>query len=154
MTPEKKLEQLGIILPAAPKPVASYVPVKQSGNTLYLSGQLPMIDGKLQYTGKVGEERTAEDGTKAAKICAINALAAIKEHIGTIDKVKSILKLQVFIASKVGFDGQPEVANGASEFFTEVFGQEIGSHARSALGTNQLPRDATVEIDLVVEIEQ
>ncbi|MCL2610922.1 MAG: RidA family protein [Defluviitaleaceae bacterium] len=152
MTAEQKLQELGITLPAAPKPVAAYVPIKQSGNTLYLSGQLPMVEGKLQYTGKVGDERTLEDGAKAAKICAINALAAIKEHIGSLNKVKNILKLQVFIASKVGFDGQPEVANGASEFFAEVFGQEIGSHARSALGTNQLPRDATVEIDLVVEI--
>ncbi|MCL1924851.1 MAG: RidA family protein [Defluviitaleaceae bacterium] len=150
---EQKLQELGITLPKAPKPVAAYVPVKQSGNTLYLSGQLPMVDGKLQYTGKVGGERTAEEGSVAAKICAINALAAINEHIGSLDKVKSILKLQVFIASVVGFDGQPEVANGASEFFVEVFGQEIGSHARSALGTNQLPRDATVEIDLVVEVE-
>ena len=154
MKAEQKLQELGITLPAAPKPVAAYVPVKQSGNTLYLSGQLPMVDGKLQYTGKVGDERTAEEGTAAAKICAINALAAIKEHIGSLDKVTNILKLQVFIASKVGFDGQPEVANGASEFFAEVFGSEIGSHARSALGTNQLPRDATVEIDLVVEIAQ
>lgn len=152
MSAEKKLEQLEIVLPNAPKPVASYVPVKRSGNILYLSGQLPMEGGVLKFKGKIGDERTPEEGAEAAKLCAINALAAIKENIESLDKVKSILKLQVFIASKVGFDGQPIVANGASNFFVEVFGSEIGSHARSAIGTNQLPLDASVEIDLVVEV--
>lgn len=152
MNPEKKLEQLGITIPKAPKPVASYVPIKQSGNILYLSGQLPMVNGALKFKGKLGEEKTTEEGIEAAKTCAINALAAIKEHIGSLDKVKNILKLQVFIASKVGFEEQPIVANGASNFLVEVFGDDIGKHARSAIGTNQLPLDASVEIDLVIEI--
>jgi enamine deaminase RidA (YjgF/YER057c/UK114 family) len=125
--------------------------VRQLGNALYVSGQLPSKDGKMVYTGKVGAERSIEEGQEAAKLCSINALAALKAYLGDLDKIKNIIKLLIFVNSADGFTQQPAVGNGASEFFVEVFG-EAGRHARSAIGVNELPFDVTVEIELIAEV--
>ena len=148
---EKRIEELGIKLPASSPPGAMYVPVKQVGNVLFISGQVPFVNGELAYAGKVGEERTFEEGQQAARVCIINMLAAVKDYLGDLDKVKNVVKLQAFVNSKVGFDKQHIVVNAASELLYDVFG-EIGRHARTAVGTNQLPMDATVEIEAIFEI--
>lgn len=148
---EKRIEELGIKLPASSPPGAMYVPVKQVGNVLFISGQVPFVNGELAYAGKVGEERTLEEGQQAARVCIINMLAAVKDYLGDLDKVKNVVKLQAFVNSKVGFDKQHIVVNAASELLYDVFG-EIGRHARTAVGTNQLPMDATVEIEAIFEI--
>lgn len=148
---EKRIEELGIKLPASSPPGAMYVPVKQVGNVLFISGQVPFVNGELKYAGKVGEERTLEEGQEAARVCIINMLAAVKDYLGDLDKVKNVVKLQAFVNSKVGFDKQHIVVNAASELLYDVFG-EIGRHARTAVGTNQLPMDATVEIEAIFEI--
>jgi enamine deaminase RidA (YjgF/YER057c/UK114 family) len=152
MNVEKKLEAMGIAVPPFVLPAgALLVPVRQLGNALYVSGQLPAKDGKLVYTGKVGAERTLEEAQEAAKLCAINALAALKFHLGDLDKIKNIIKLPVFVNCTTDFTQQPQVANGASQLFIDAFG-EAGQHARTAIGTNQLPMDVTVEIELIAEV--
>lgn len=151
MKVEKRIEELGIKLPESPAPRAMYVPVKQLGNALFVSGQLPLVDGKLVYTGKVGEERTLEEAQKAAHICAVNILAAVKAYLGDLDKVKNVVKLQAFVSSKTGFEQQHIVVNAASQLLFDVFG-EAGRHARTAVGINQLPLDATVEVEAIFEI--
>jgi len=148
---EKKLEAMGIVLPVPRKSAALLLPVKQMGNTLYVSGQLPFKDGELMYTGKVSGERTVEEGQDAARLCAINALGAVKDYLGDLDKVKNIIKLLIFVNSSEGFIDQPQVGNGASKVFIDVFG-EAGRHARSAVGVYQLPRNATVEIEVILEV--
>lgn len=147
-----KLTELGIELPAVAKPVAAYVPAVQTGSLVYTSGQLPFVDGKLQLTGKVGAEVTADDAKAAARTCALNALAAIHDLVG-LDSVVRTVKLVGFVASADGFTGQPQVINGASEFLREVFG-EAGVHARSAVGVAELPRNAPVEVEVIVEVGQ
>ena len=147
------LETLGITLPPATKPVASYISVKQTGNLLYLAGQLPMQDGQLLHPGKLGKEISTEEGNQAAKQCAINALAAIHSHT-PLDNVASIVKLMVFVNSTDSYIDSPLVANGASDLFVEVFGQEIGQHTRSAVSVASLPKGAPVELDLVVELKE
>jgi len=151
MIAEKKLEEMGITLPDAVAPQALYVPVKQTGNLLYVSGQIPVMDGNVQYTGRVGEVQTMEDAQEAAKICAINAIAVLKAYLGDLDKVKSVVKLQVFVSSAADFDKQHIVANAASQLFVDVFG-EAGKHARAAVGVAQLPLNSSVEVDAVVEV--
>jgi len=149
-TPSARLAALGIALPAVVPPVAAYVPGVRSGPYVYTSGQLPMRDGALPATGKVGAAVSAEVGYDLAKQCAINALAVVDSLVG-IDNVKQVVKVVGFVASASGFTAQPAVINGASEFLVEVFG-EAGQHARSAVGVAALPLDAPVEVELIVEV--
>ena len=150
-TPEQRLEQMGLAVPAVAKPVASYIPAVRSGNHVFTSGQLPMRQGQLITTGKVGGEVTAEEAVECARVCALNALAAVRAELGELSAIKRIVKVVVFVASTPDFTGQPGVANGASELFGEVFG-DIGQHARSAVGVPVLPLDAPVEVELIVEV--
>jgi len=145
-----RLAELGVDLPVVVKPLGSYVPVVRSGNLVYTSGQLPMQDGKLVQAGKVGVDVAPERGKELARICALNALAAIHSLVG-IDSVTQVVKVVGFVASGPGFNGQPGVVNGASDLLAEVFG-DSGVHARSAVGVAQLPLDAPVEVELVVEV--
>jgi enamine deaminase RidA (YjgF/YER057c/UK114 family) len=150
-TPEERLAELGLSVPEVAKPVAAYVPAVVSGNHVFTSGQLPMRDGQLITTGKVGGEVTTEEAVECARQCALNALAAVRAQVGELSRVKRIVKVVAFVASTPDFTGQPGVANGASELFGEVFG-DAGQHARSAVGVPVLPLDAPVEVELVVEI--
>ena len=149
--PEEKLAELGLSVPEVAAPVAAYVPAVRSGNHVYTSGQLPMVDGALPLTGKVGAEVTPEQAKELAARCALNALAAIKAEIGDLAQIKRIVKVVCFVASTPDFTGQPQVANGASHLFGEVFG-DAGVHARSAVGVSVLPLDAPVEVEVVVEV--
>lgn len=150
-TPESRLEELGLVVPDVAKPVAAYVPAVRTGNHIYTSGQLPMRDGKLIATGKVGGEVSTEEATACAQQCALNGLAAIKSVLGDLSGVVRVVKVVAFVASTPDFTGQPEVANGASELIGNVFG-EAGRHARSAVATPVLPLDAPVEVEMVVEV--
>ena len=152
METEKRIKEIGIELPELSAPKALYVPVVQTGNLCYVSGQIPMLDGKLLYAGKVGKERTLEDGEEAARICAINILASLRAHLGDLDRIERIVKLQAFVNSKTGFMQQHIVVNAASRLLYDALG-ERGHHARTAVGTNQLPMDATVEIEAIVEVK-
>jgi enamine deaminase RidA (YjgF/YER057c/UK114 family) len=149
---EEKLAELGIILPEPAAPVASYVPTVEANGLLYISGQLPFVDGKV-VTGKIGDSRTLADGQLAARACAIMLIAQMKKALGgDLDRVERIVKLGVFVASTPEFTDQPEAANGASDLMEAVFG-DAGKHARAAVSVPVLPRDATVEIDAVVQIK-
>jgi enamine deaminase RidA (YjgF/YER057c/UK114 family) len=150
MTASARLGQLGVALPQVVAPLASYVPAVRTGNLVYTAGQLPMQAGKLAATGKVGAEVSPEDGAALARICALNALAAVDSLVG-IDAVTRVVKVVGFVASAPGFHGQPAVINGASDLLAEVFG-ERGAHARSAVGVAELPLDAPVEVELIVEV--
>lgn len=145
-----RLAELGLTLPEVAPPVAAYVPAVRSGNHVYVSGQLPMAEGKLPATGRVGAEVTPEEGKELAARCALNALAAIDDLVGLTAVVK-VIKVTGFVASAAGFTGQPGVINGASELFGEVFG-EAGRHARSAVGVAELPLGAPVEVEVIVEV--
>ncbi len=145
-----RLAELGIELPAVVAPLADYVPAVITGNLVYTSGQLPMVDGELPATGKVGAEVDPEQAAALARICALNALAAVHSVIGSLDRVTRIVKVVGFVASDPSFTAQPAVVNGASTLLGEVFG-ELGKHARSAVGVAVLPRDAPVEVELIVE---
>lgn len=150
MSTSARLGQLGIALPDVVAPLASYVPAVRTGNLVYTSGQLPMTDGKLAGTGKVGAEVSPEAAKVLARTCALNALAAVHALVG-IDAVTRVVKVVGFVASAPGFNGQPAVVNGASDLLAEVFGDQ-GSHARSAVGVFELPLDAPVEVELIVEV--
>ena len=150
-TPEEKLAELGLSVPEVAKPVAAYIPANRSGNHVYTSGQLPMRDGQLMYTGKVGGEVSQEEAVECARQCALNALAAIRAEVGELSAVTRVVKVVAFVASTPDFTGQPLVANGVSELLGEVFG-EAGRHARSAVGVPVLPLDAPVEVELIVEV--
>lgn len=150
MTASARLGQLGVTLPRVVAPLAAYVPAVQTGNLVYTAGQLPMEAGKLARTGKVGAEITADEGKAMARLCALNALAAVDSLVG-IDAVTRVVKVVGFVASASGFHGQPGVINGASELLAEVFGDN-GAHARSAVGVAELPLDAPVEVELIVEV--
>jgi enamine deaminase RidA (YjgF/YER057c/UK114 family) len=150
-TPEARLAELGLTVPDVPKPVASYVPAVRTGNHVYTSGQLPMRDGQLGFTGKVGGEVSPEDASAAARQCALNAIAAVKSIVGDLSRVVRVVKAVVFVASTPDFTGQPQVANGASELLGTAFG-DVGQHARSAVGVSVLPLDAPVEVELIVEV--
>jgi len=145
-----RLAELGLTLPTVVKPLAAYVPAVRTGNLVYTSGQLPIEDGSLTLTGKVGAEVTAEQAKVAAQLCALNALAAIDALVG-LDNLTQVVKVVGFVASAPGFTGQPGVVNGASEFLGEVFG-EAGAHARSAVGVSELPLGAPVEVELIVAV--
>ncbi|WP_433418845.1 RidA family protein [Microtetraspora malaysiensis] len=149
--PEKRIADLGLTLPEVVAPLAAYVPVVRTGDYVYTSGQLPMVGGKLAVTGKVGAEVSAEEAAAQARICALNALAAVKSVVGDLSKVVRIVKVVAFVASAPGFTGQPQVANGASELLGEILG-DAGKHARSAVGVAVLPMDAPVEVELIAEV--
>jgi enamine deaminase RidA (YjgF/YER057c/UK114 family) len=149
---ENKLVKMGFILPETPKPVAAYIPAKQTGNLVFTAGQLPMVNGELISKGLLGQDVEIDEANKAARICTLNALAAIKGVIGDLDRIKQIVRVVGYVASVPTFTQQPAVVNGASELLTEIFG-ETGKHARSAVGMAVLPLDASVEIELTVEVE-
>ncbi len=150
MTPTGKLRELGIELPAVAPPAGDYVPARRSGTLVFTAGQLPIIDGTLQATGKVGAEVDVARARELARMCALNALAAVDALVG-LDAVTGVVKVVGFVASAPGFTDQPAVLNGASELFGEVFG-EAGAHARSAVGVAELPKNAPVEVEIVVEV--
>lgn len=149
---EAKLKELGIELPATPKPVAAYVPAVQVDNYVYTSGQIPFVNGELKYKGKVGGQVSETEGYEAAKVCAVNCLSAVKGIVGSLDKIEKIVKVTGFVNSAAGFSAQPKVINGASELFGQIFG-DAGSHARSAVGVSELPLDAPVEVEIIVKIK-
>ncbi|MFA8342412.1 MAG: RidA family protein [Rhodothermaceae bacterium] len=150
---EQKIKELcGFELPEAPKPLAAYIPVIKDGNTVYTAGQLPVLDGKIQCTGKLGKDVSIEDGKKAAKLCAVNCLSVIKSVAGSLENIDQIIKVTVFVASAEGFTDQPQVANGASEFVKEVFGEK-GAHVRSAVGVSELPAGVPVEIEMIARLK-
>ncbi len=150
MSASGRLGQLGVALPQVVAPLASYVPAVRTGNLVYTSGQLPIEGGKLARTGKVGAQISPEEGKALARICALNALAAVGSVVD-IDAVIRVVKVVGFVASAPGFNGQPSVVNGASDLLAEVFG-DYGAHARSAVGVSELPLDAPVEVELIVEV--
>ena len=145
-----RLAELGIKLPGVAAPLASYVPAKRTGSLVYTAGQLPLVDGTLPATGKVGGEVSPDEATALARTCALNGLAAVHALVG-LDSVVQVVKVLAFVASAPDFTGQPGVVNGASELLREVFG-DAGAHARSAVGVAVLPRDAPVEVELIVEV--
>jgi enamine deaminase RidA (YjgF/YER057c/UK114 family) len=151
MSAEQRLAELGVTVPDVVPPVAAYVPAVRVGNLVHTSGQLPARGGEMIAVGKLGGAVSNEVGYECARQCALNALAAIRAEIGSLDHVKRVVKAVVFVASTPDFTGQPQVANGASEFLGEVFG-EAGRHARSAVGVAALPLDVPVEVELVVEV--
>ena len=150
MTHSDRLAELGIDLPDVVAPLAAYVPAVRTGNLVYTAGQLPIVDGELVRTGKVGDEVSAEDAQALARTCGLNGLAAVHALVG-VDAVVRVVKVVGFVASAPGFTGQPGVINGASELFGEIFG-EAGAHARSAVGVSELPRNSPVEVELIVEV--
>ena len=147
----ERLAALGLTLPPVAASQAAYVPAVRTGNYVYVSGQLPMVDGKLQATGKVGDSVSAADAAGLARICALNAIAAAAPMAGGVDAITRIVKVTGFVASVPSFTGQPQVINGASELLIEIFG-EAGRHARSAVGLAVLPLDSPVEVELIAEV--
>jgi len=152
MTPEDKLKALGIVLPEAPSPLGSYVPVIRTGNLVFLSGILPFVDGKLLRQGKVGKDITIDDARVDAKRAVMNALAVLRSHIGSLNTVKRCIKITGYIASSPDFTEQPKVLNAASDLLHEIFG-EAGRHARAAIGVTVLPLNAPIEIEFIFEVE-
>lgn len=151
MHASERLAELGIDLPAVAAPVAAYVPATRAGDQILTSGQLPFVDGALSVTGKVGAEVSAEEAASAARVAALNAVAAAADVAGGVDLIRRVVKVVVFVASDPAFSGQPAVANGASLLLGEIFG-EAGVHVRSAVGVAILPLDSPVEVELVVEV--
>ena len=152
MTVESRLKELNIVLPTPPAPVASYVPYVVSGKNLYISGQVTLTPEGLKYVGTVGKEMSIEDGKAAARLCALNVVAQAKAACGgDLERIKRVVKLTVFVNSTAGFAQQPEVANGASDLFVEIFG-DAGKHARSAVGAVSLPRNVATEVEAIFEI--
>jgi enamine deaminase RidA (YjgF/YER057c/UK114 family) len=151
MTATERLAELGLTLPPVAPPVAAYVPAVRTGNYVYTSGQLPLVDGKLQGVGKVGDGVTTDEAAALARIAALNALAAAASVAGGLDAIARIVKVTCFVASDPSFTGQAQVANGASELLIEVLG-DAGRHARSAVGMAVLPLDTPVEVELIAEI--
>lgn len=147
---EQELEKLGFKL-GTPRPLAAYVPAVRAGNLVWTAGQGPNVDGKAMYLGKVGRELTEEEGYKAAQLCIVNCLACVKSVIGDLDKIERVVKLLGFVASAEGFTRQPWVINGASELLLKVLGDK-GQHARSAIGTSELPLGIPVEIEMIVQV--
>ena len=150
---ESRLASLGYTLPGPPAAAGSYLPYRISGNQLFLSGVLAMQDGKMTHTGKVGEAQTAESGYEAARICALNVLANIKAALGTLDRVKQFIIVNGFVNAVAGYAYSPLVINGASDFFVQIFGEK-GGHARAAVAVTGLPKDSTVELQVIVEFEK
>jgi len=147
---EEKIKSIGIKIPIPPNPAGSYVPIVKSGNLMYVSGQIPIIDGKVAFTGKVSDENI-EIAKESARICAINILAQIKKEIGDLQKISKIVRLNGFVNSIPEFTQHPKVINAASDLFYEIFG-ENGKHSRIAVGVSSLPLNAMTEIDAIIEI--
>src|ERR1035437_7894367 len=145
---EAKIKELGYTLPEAPKPLAAYIPAIRVDKFVYTAGQLPTVKGELKYKGKVGIQVTEEEGQKAAEFSVLNCLSVIKSVCGDLDSIEQVVKLTVFVNSADGFTNQPKVANGASELLLKIFG-ESGKHVRSAVGVNELPIDAALEIEMI-----
>jgi enamine deaminase RidA (YjgF/YER057c/UK114 family) len=150
-TPEERLQQLGVDLPAPAMPVAAYVPTVRTGDLVYVSGQVPLVDGTPTHLGRLGDDVSLEDGRAAARTCAINLLAALKAELGELSRVSRVVKVTGFVASAPGFTDMPKVVNAASELFGEAFG-DAGRHARSAVGVAALPLGVPVEVEAVVEV--
>jgi enamine deaminase RidA (YjgF/YER057c/UK114 family) len=148
---ERKLAELGLRLPEAAKPSFLYVPVVVHGNVAYVSGQLPKVGGDVWTTGKVGAEVSTDDAKEAARICVLQALAVLREALGSLDRVERVLKVNGYVASAPGFNQQPTVIDAASELLVQVFG-EAGRHARAAVGVPELPRNSPVEIEFTVAV--
>jgi len=148
---EDKLKQLNITLPTPPKPAGSYIPVVISGNLAFVSGQIPMQDGKVLFTGKVPSEKSIEEAQKAARLCMINILAQLKANLGSLDKITKIVRVSGFVNCTPEFSEHPKVINAASDLLFEIFG-ESGKHTRIAVGVANLPLNSTVEIDMIAEI--
>jgi len=152
MSVEDKLKEMGIELPTPPAPVAAYVPVVQTGNLCFISGQLPMKDGRVLAKGAVPGPCTMETAVEGARLTAINIIAQLKAHLGSLDRVKRVVRINGYVQSANGFFKQPDVLNGASEFLAEVFG-DAGRHTRIAIGVYELPLNAAMQIDAIVEVE-
>lgn len=152
MSVEQRIKDLGFELPAAPTPAGSYIPAKISGNLVFTAGQLPLVDGVLMETGKLGKDIEVDRGYELAQRCALNALAAIKGVIGDLDRITDVVKVVGFVASTPDFTMQPKVINGASELLQQILGDK-GVHARSAVGVPVLPLDSPVEVELIVSFE-
>lgn len=152
MSFERKLIELGLTLPAPPKPVATYIPAVLAGDLLFLSGVIPFRDGTLAFEGKLGRELTVEQGYEAARVTLLNALAIVRHELGTLDRVKKIVRMTGHVASADGFVQHPAVINGASDLLVKIFG-EAGTHARVALGAAELPLNAPIEIELIVQVK-
>ena len=148
---EKRLKDLGIIIPNAPKPAGSYVPIVLTGKLAFVSGQIPIKDGQVVYQGKVGDTQSIDNAQEAAKLCVINGLAQIEAYCGTLDNLEKIIKISGFVNSTKDFTEHPKVINAASDLLMKIF-DEKGRHSRIAIGVSSLPLNATVEIDMVVEI--
>lgn len=152
MSAEKRLVELGFTLPTPAAPVAAYIPTRRSGNLLFVSGQIPVRDGKIIATGTVPSTVSVESARDCARQCALNGLAAAKAALGSLDRIRQVVRVGCFVACDTGFGDQPKVANAASELLVEVFG-EPGRHARAAVGTNALPLNVPVEVEFVFEVE-
>ena len=149
---ESRLNEMGLELPVAPKPVAAYVPAKQCDNLVFTAGQIPFLNGELKFKGKLGQDLTIEEGYEAAKLCALNCLSVIKGVIGDLDRIEEIVKLNGFVNGTLEFTDHPKVINGASEFLGQLFG-EAGKHARAAVGCSNLPMNAACEVELIVKVK-
>ena len=153
MGAEDKVKELGIDLTHPSGPVASYVPAVTVGKLVFLSGKGPNRDDGSQVTGKAGSERTVEEAHEAARLCGIQLLAALREHVGSLDNVKRVVKLLGMVNAEPDFTDQPQVINGCSDLLISIFGEESGKHARSAVGMGSLPGQITVEIEMIVELK-
>ena len=151
MSFDEKLVELGITLPPAPKPVATYIPAVRAGDLLFLSGTGPFRDGRIAFAGKLGRDLTVEQGADAARLTLLNALAMVRQELGTLDRVVRIVRLTGHVASAEGFTQQPAVINGASDLLVQIFG-EAGRHARLALGAAELPLNMCIEIELILQV--
>src|SRR5690554_6593605 len=149
---EQKIKELGLEIPLPPKPLAAYVPAVLIDDYVFTAGQIPIVNGELNYTGAAGKDISEEDAKKAAEICALNCLGVIKSVIGSLEKIKQVVKLTVFVNGADGFENQPQIANGASELIGKIFGEK-GAHARSAVGVNGLPKNSVVEVEMIVKIQ-
>ena len=152
MSVKEKISSLGLFLPTAAAPVAAYVPAVKSGNLVFTAGQLPVVDGKLLKEGKVGRDVTAEDAKELAQICALNALAAIS-LVADLDQIERVVRVGGFVNCAPGFTAIPGVINGASEFLIKIFGDVNGKHARTAVGVSELPLNAPVEVEVIVQLK-
>jgi len=151
MSFEARLTELGITLPPAPKPVATYIPAARAGDLLFLSGTGPFKDGNIVYAGKLGKDLTVEQGYEAARLTLLNALAMVRQELGTLDRVTRVVRVTGHVASAEGFTKQPAVLNGASDLLVQIFG-EAGRHARLALGAAELPLNMAIELELILQV--
>lgn len=150
---EKTIKDLKLVIPALEKPTNLYIPAVKTGNQVYTSGQLPLVDGRLIFKGRVGKEVTTENAQRAAKAAIVNALAAVKWVIHDLNRIKKIIRVNGYVCSAIGYNDQAKVMNAASELLLQIFGNEAGSHSRVSIGVLELPMGACVEIDLVVEVK-